>query len=176
LRASAQPIAAVLADVDGTLVTRAKVVTARAIGATGKLHDRQVLLAITSGRPPRGMRMLVRPLKMRGPLAAINGGIIVQPDMTIAGERAIPAGAVLAVTGAMARVACTRGSTALPGGHVTDPDVPHAAREAGTVQFQPPAVPGYDGLLNRAVAIADVNDDHGASNGREWPGGAHRSW
>ena len=78
-----QPIAAVLADVDGTLVTGAKVVTTRAIEAIEKLHQRGVLFAITSGRPPRGMRMLIHPLEMRGPMAAFNGGIIVQPDMTI---------------------------------------------------------------------------------------------
>ena len=35
-----QPIAAVLADVDGTLVTSAKVVTKRAIEAIEKLHQR----------------------------------------------------------------------------------------------------------------------------------------
>jgi beta-phosphoglucomutase-like phosphatase (HAD superfamily) len=56
-----QPIAAVLADVDGTLVTSAKVVTTRAIEAIEKLHQRGVLFAITSGRPPRGMRMLIHP-------------------------------------------------------------------------------------------------------------------
>jgi hydroxymethylpyrimidine pyrophosphatase-like HAD family hydrolase len=39
-----------------------------------------VLFVITSGRPPRGMRMLVHPLEMREPMAALNGKIIVQPD------------------------------------------------------------------------------------------------
>ena len=48
------PIAAVLADVDGTLITGAKVLTPRAIEAVGQLHERRVLFAITSGRPPRG--------------------------------------------------------------------------------------------------------------------------
>jgi hydroxymethylpyrimidine pyrophosphatase-like HAD family hydrolase len=39
-----------------------------------------VLFVITSGRPPRGMRMPVHSLEMRGPTAAFNGRIIVQPD------------------------------------------------------------------------------------------------
>jgi len=52
------PIAAVLTDVDGTLITGAKALTPRAIGAIEQLHERRVLFAITSGRPPRGMRML----------------------------------------------------------------------------------------------------------------------
>src|SRR5215471_13351365 len=87
--AAAQAIAAVIADVDGTLVTKAKVLTPRAIAAIERLHDHGVVFAITSGRPPRGMRMLVDPLEMHGPMAAFNGGIIVLPDMTVADERVI---------------------------------------------------------------------------------------
>ena len=45
------PIAAVLADVDGTLVTKAKVLTPRAIEAVRRLQERGVLFALTSGRP-----------------------------------------------------------------------------------------------------------------------------
>jgi Cof subfamily protein (haloacid dehalogenase superfamily) len=157
---AAQTIAAVLADVDGTLVTKAKVVTPRAIEAIEKLHERGVLFAITSGRPPRGMRMLVHPLEMRGPMAAFNGGIIVQPDMAIVDERAVPADVAPAVIDTM------RGHGLYPWiyrgteWYVTDPDAPHAAREARTVQFQPTVVPGYDGLLDRAVKIVGVSDDH----------------
>jgi hydroxymethylpyrimidine pyrophosphatase-like HAD family hydrolase len=92
-----QAIAAVLADVDGTLLTKTKALTPRAIEAIEGLHQRGVLFAITSGRPPRGMRMLVHPLEMRGPMAAFNGGIIVQPDMTIVDERAVPADVTSAV-------------------------------------------------------------------------------
>ena len=51
-----------IADVDGTLVTPDKVLTARAALAVRKLHDASVAFAITSGRPPRGMSMLVEPL------------------------------------------------------------------------------------------------------------------
>ena len=51
-----QKIAAVLADVDGTLVTKNKVLTPRAIRAVKTLQELGVLFAITSGRPPRGMR------------------------------------------------------------------------------------------------------------------------
>ena len=155
-----QTIAAVLADVDGTLVTRAKVVTARAIEAIEKLHERGVLFAITSGRPPRGMRMLVHPLEMRGPMAAFNGGIIVQPDMTIIDERTIPDDLAPAIIDAIRAhdlyAWIYRGAE----WYVTDPGAPHAAREAATVQFQPTVVPSYDGLLDRVVKIVGVSDDH----------------
>jgi hydroxymethylpyrimidine pyrophosphatase-like HAD family hydrolase len=51
-----------LADVDGTLVTPDKVLTDRAIDAVRKLGEAGILFAITSGRPPKGMSMLIEPL------------------------------------------------------------------------------------------------------------------
>jgi len=68
----------VLADVDGTLVTQEKVLTERAVHAVQALAAAGVLFAVTSGRPPRGMSMLIEPLKISTPIAAFNGGIIVQ--------------------------------------------------------------------------------------------------
>jgi hydroxymethylpyrimidine pyrophosphatase-like HAD family hydrolase len=55
----APPIRLFLADVDGTLVTNDKILTDRAIAAVAKLKQANILFAITSGRPPRGMSMLV---------------------------------------------------------------------------------------------------------------------
>jgi Cof subfamily protein (haloacid dehalogenase superfamily) len=155
-----QPIAAVLADVDGTLVTSAKAVTTRAIEAIEKLHQRGVLFAITSGRPPRGMRMLIHPLEMRGPMAAFNGGIIVQPDMTIVDERPVPADVAPTVIDVIRAHGLSPWIYRGTEWYVTDPDAPHAMREAATVQFQPTVVPSYDGLLDRAVKIVGVSDDH----------------
>jgi Cof subfamily protein (haloacid dehalogenase superfamily) len=158
---AAGPIAAVLADVDGTLVTKAKVVTPRAIEAIEQLHEIGVLFAITSGRPPRGMRMLVHPLEMRGPMAAFNGGVIVMPDMTIVDERAIPADVSPAVIDAIHAHGLYPWIYSGAEWYVTDPLAPHAARESSTVQFQPTVVPSYDGLLGRLVKIVGVSDDHG---------------
>jgi Cof subfamily protein (haloacid dehalogenase superfamily) len=155
-----QHIAAVLADVDGTLVTREKVLTPRAIGAVRELQKRGVLFAVTSGRPPRGMRMLVEPLAMSVPMAAFNGGIIVLPDMTVVDERTVPPDVAPAVIETMRAhglfVWMYRGTE----WYVTDPHAPHAEREAHTVQFLPSVVTSYDGFLDRAVKIVGVSDDH----------------
>jgi Cof subfamily protein (haloacid dehalogenase superfamily) len=155
-----QPIAAVLADVDGTLVTKNKVLTPRAMKAIEQLHELGVLFAITSGRPPRGMRMLVHPLEMRGPMAAFNGGIIVQPDMTIVDERTIPADVAPSVIDAIVAQGLYPWIYREAEWYITDPEAPHAHREATTVQFQPTVVPTYDGLLDRVVKIVGVSDDH----------------
>src|SRR5512138_2797628 len=77
-----RPISAVLADVDGTLVTRDKVLTERARRAVQQLRERGIAFTITSGRPPFGMTL---------PMAAFNGGAIVLPDLSVLDERLLPA-------------------------------------------------------------------------------------
>src|ERR1700716_1487527 len=88
---AASKISLVLADVDGTLVTVDKVLTPRARAAVKALHGAGVAFAITSGRPPRGMAMLIDPLALRTPMAGFNGGIFVRPDMTIMEEHVLAA-------------------------------------------------------------------------------------
>src|SRR6202043_2139855 len=74
-------ISLLLADVDGTLVTRDKILTERAQAAVRALHEANIRFAITSGRPPRGMAMLIDPLKIGTAVAGFNGGIFVNPDL-----------------------------------------------------------------------------------------------
>jgi Cof subfamily protein (haloacid dehalogenase superfamily) len=152
-----QSIAAVLADVDGTLVTKGKVLTRRAIQAVKALQERGVLFAITSGRPPRGMRMLVEPLGMKVPMAAFNGGIIVLPDMTVVDERSIPADIAPAVVATMREHGLYVWIYRSSEWYVTDPHGPRVEREASTVQFTPTVVPTYEGLLDRVVKIVGNN-------------------
>jgi Cof subfamily protein (haloacid dehalogenase superfamily) len=158
--APSQTIRAVLADVDGTLVTKGKALTPRAIDAIQQLRARGVLFAITSGRPPRGMRMLVHPLEMEGPMAAFNGGIIVQPDMTIVDERTIAASVAPVIVQTLRAYGLYVWIYSGAEWYITDPHAPHAEHEASTVQFQPTVVPTYDGLLDRVVKIVGVSDDH----------------
>ncbi|HEY4980165.1 MAG TPA: HAD-IIB family hydrolase, partial [Candidatus Acidoferrum sp.] len=90
-----QPVRLVIADVDGTLVTQEKVLTARAIEVVSQLRAANIKFAITSGRPPRGMAMLIEPLKLAEPIAAFNGGVLVQPDLvTVVGQNFLPPGVV----------------------------------------------------------------------------------
>ena len=72
-----------LADVDGTLVTNDKVLTEAAKEAARDLRRAGIALAITSGRPPRGMSMLIEPLALEGAIAGFNGGVFVNPDLSV---------------------------------------------------------------------------------------------
>src|SRR6476659_7986343 len=86
---AAAKISLVLADVDGTLVTAQKMLTPRAAAAVKALQAAGIAFAITSGRPPRGMGMLIEPLALRTPIAGFNGGIFVKPDMTVMEEHVL---------------------------------------------------------------------------------------
>ena len=71
-------ISLLLADVDGTLVTEQKVLTERAKAAVQALREKGIRFAVTSGRPPRGMAMLIEPLAIDTAIAGFNGGALVQ--------------------------------------------------------------------------------------------------
>jgi HAD superfamily hydrolase (TIGR01484 family) len=87
------PIKLLIADVDGTLVTKAKVLTPRAREAVDRLRSAGIEFTITSGRPPQGMAMLTEALKLKSPIAAFNGGMFVEPNLTtVIEELLIPVG------------------------------------------------------------------------------------
>src|SRR5262249_22775722 len=80
----------VLADVDGTLLTEQKILTERAQGAVKLLKEAGISFAITSGRPPRGMAMLIDPLKLETPIAGFNGGMFVDRNLAIVAKNTLP--------------------------------------------------------------------------------------
>jgi Cof subfamily protein (haloacid dehalogenase superfamily) len=149
-----------LSDVDGTLVRMDKTLSERSIDAVNALHDAGIHFAVTSGRPPRGMSMLVEPLSLRTPLAAFNGGLVVDPQMEVLEERTIPDDLVSPTIDLLESFELSvwvyRGADWL----VRDPDGPHVAREAHTVQFEPTVVESFDGATDVAK-IVGVSDDYG---------------
>jgi Cof subfamily protein (haloacid dehalogenase superfamily) len=159
---TAPRIRLLLADVDGTLVTPDKLLTDRAIAAVRHLHDAGVLFAITSGRPPRGMAMLVKPLSLQTPIAAFNGGLIVDPDMEVIEQRVVPQDLVVPIAELMGSygldVWVYRGAD----WYVPDPEGPHVAREAWTVKFQPKVVSHIGDVTDNVAKIVGVSDDHEA--------------
>ena len=83
-------ISAVVADVDGTLLTDDKILTPGTRAATAELHAQGIIFAIVSSRPPRGMRMLLKPLGITTPICGFNGGTIVTPDLAVITEHRLP--------------------------------------------------------------------------------------
>ena len=151
-----------LADVDGTLVTPDKTLTQRTIDAVRALHAAGVLFAITSGRPPRGMSMLVEPLELTMPVSAFNGGIIVEPDLTVIEQRLVPESLVKPILTLLESHGLDTWIYRGAEWYVRDPKGPHVDREAATVRFQPTVVETFDDLCDQVAKIVGVSDDHDA--------------
>jgi len=152
----------VLADVDGTLVTRDKVLTDAAKAVARGLSHAGIALAITSGRPPRGMSMLIEPLAVQGAIAGFNGGVFVNPDLSVIESHSLdPATAkqtleLILAQGLDAWVYTEEEWL------IRDQAAPHVARETSTVKFDPKIVASFtDAHLAHAVKIVGISDDLG---------------
>ena len=94
------PIALVISDIDGTLITSNHEVTESTTATAAKLYERGIALSLASSRPPRSIVPLADALNLRGPFAAFNGALVVRrtgevlassvlSPQTIAGVKAI---------------------------------------------------------------------------------------
>jgi Cof subfamily protein (haloacid dehalogenase superfamily) len=158
-----QPIRLVIADVDGTLVTQEKVLTPRAIDSVFQLRAAGIQFAVTSGRPPRGMAMLVDPLKMDEPLAAFNGGVVTQPDLTTVLRQNFLAPDVVKRT---VQIVLDHKLDVWIYTDLTwfvrDVNAPHVAREQWTVKFPPEVTNDVTSLTQRVAKVVGVSDDYDA--------------
>jgi Cof subfamily protein (haloacid dehalogenase superfamily)/beta-phosphoglucomutase family hydrolase len=149
-----------VADVDGTLVTQSKVLTPRACDAVRRLSDAGILFAITSGRPPRGLSMLVEPLALTSPVAAFNGGMFVEPDLTtLIEQRTLPLAVGREVLGYLLEAGLDVWVYRGVDWFIRDAAAPHVARERATVRFAPTVVHDLTDVLDGAVTIVGVGDD-----------------
>ncbi len=149
-----------LADVDGTLVTKDKVLTERAQHAVQALHERGIRFAVTSGRPPKGMAMLIEPLRLSTPVAGFNGGLFVKPDMTIIESRTLDPAAANKAADLIEHAGLDVWVYAGDEWLLRDADAPHREREETTVKFPPKVVSGFtEEHWHSAVKIVGVSDD-----------------
>jgi Cof subfamily protein (haloacid dehalogenase superfamily) len=149
----------VLADVDGTLVTPDKLLTARAAAAVNALNAAGIAFAITSGRPPRGMAMLIEPLGLRTPIAGFNGGIFVNPDMTPISTHVLPPDVARRALAIILQHGMDAWVYSGNDWFIRNPDAPHVTREQRTVRFSPMVIESFERALDRAVKIVGVSDD-----------------
>ena len=149
-----------LADVDGTLVTKEKILTDRAREAVRKMRVAGIEFAITSGRPPRGMAMLIEPLGITTPIAAFNGGLFVQPPaLDIIEQHVLKKDVVEAVIKIIEEhqlgVWLYRGNEWF----VHERHGAHVDREEWTVKFPPTTVASYEGKTDDVAKVVGVSDD-----------------
>jgi len=158
-RSPSSPISLVLADVDGTLVTREKILTDRAKNAVRQLRERGIRFAITSGRPPRGMKMINDALHLDTPIAGFNGGVFTRPDWTVISSRVLAREAAAKTIEIIQQHRLVAWLYTPEEWYIPDPQGPHVAREAWTVKFEAKVAEDFTPYLDHAVKIVGVSDD-----------------
>src|SRR5438309_1954756 len=160
--ATASPQRLLVSDIDGTLVTKNKVLTPRSIAAVNKLREAGLRFTIVSSRPPRGMKHLIDPLKITEPVAAFNGGMVVRPDLSVIDQRLVP------VEGARKSIEIIKQHGLHPWlwtadeWYVLDQHASHVEREQHTVNFLSTLTESFEPYMALAGKIVGVSDDFDA--------------
>lgn len=154
-----EPIAALLADVDGTLLTGDRVLTPRMIEVVTHLRDRGVTFCIASSRPPLGLRMFTEP-RLAIAMAAFNGGVLVRPDLSVIDEKPLPVEIPLHVIDIFRAHRVEAWVHTAADWYVTDPQGSRVDRETALLGFPPVVVPHFDDLCHAVIKIVGVNSDH----------------
>lgn len=151
-----------IADVDGTLVDQQKRLSDAAVDAVRRLHDADVRFAVTSGRPPKGMSMLVDPLDLRTPIAGFNGGIFVHRDMSVIEQKTLPDDLVAPIAEVIGSFDLDVWIYQGADWYVPDPDGAHVDKESRTVRFAPKVMTKLADHTRSVAKIVGVSDDHDA--------------
>jgi Cof subfamily protein (haloacid dehalogenase superfamily) len=154
-------ISIVLADVDGTLVDSQKRITQRAKAAIQKLSDAGIKFAVTSGRPPRGMTMISDQVKLSAPIAAFNGGMLVDPGtMKVLTQQTLDDETARAVIERIDGYGLDVWVYAGVDWYLRNINAPHREKEERTVQFAPIEVKDFGAAFKQGVAkVVGVSDD-----------------
>lgn len=160
-RVPSTKISAVVSDVDGTLVTDDKVLTPRAQAAVAALHARGIVFTIISARPPRGLRMLLEPLKITTPVASFNGGVIATSGLAVITEHLLPAQVARRAVDLLDAQGVDVWVFAGQDWLVHDSGGPYVGHEERTVGFGPTIVEDFGSALHVAAKIVGVSTDFG---------------
>jgi Cof subfamily protein (haloacid dehalogenase superfamily) len=153
------PIRLVVADVDGTLVTREKVLTAKTKEAVRQLTAAGIAFAITSGRPPRGMQTVIKDVNLATVVAGFNGGVYTTAKLDPIVMRDLPRDAAARSIELIEEhdlVAWLYTDTVW---YVQDPKGPHVDRESRTVGFGPEVTSDYSAYVAQTAKIVGVSGD-----------------
>jgi hypothetical protein len=123
------------------------------------MRDAAIQFAITSGRPPRGMEMLIAPLALTTPIAAFNGGMFVKSDLSVIEQRVLQADVIEPAMDTMRAYRLDTWIYRDTDWFVHERHGAHVDREEWTVKFSPTVVTDFKGLTSNVAKLVGVSDD-----------------
>jgi Cof subfamily protein (haloacid dehalogenase superfamily) len=152
-------IALVVSDVDGTMVTKEKVLTDGARAAVRKLRDAGIGFTITSSRPPVGMRFLVEPLDITLPIGPFNGSSIVDGELKVITQHLIPKATAARAIEVLDQYGVDIWVFTNAEWLIKRDDGQYVPHEQNTIQHDPLIVDHFTPYLDKACKIVGASDD-----------------
>ncbi len=155
------PIRLVVSDIDGTLVNKAKVLTPRAKTAVEAMKAAGIGFTVTSARPPVGLRHIIELLDLRVPAAAVNGGVLVNPDLSILEEKLVVPHAARQAVSLLRAQGIDAWLFTDKAWYIRDPKGAHVDHEAMTIGQAPTIVEEFDeALYDHCIKLVGASHDH----------------
>ena len=155
-------ISLLVSDIDGTLVTDDKRLTAGVAAAAAKLEPAGVHLSLVSSRPPMGFAELTRQLSLRAPIGAFNGGAILRPDLSVIEKLTVLRADAKIALDAFAEFGIDGWVFSFDTWFVTNLDGALVPKEKRTICHDPRLVPSFEPHLGAVGKLVGSSHDHAA--------------
>jgi len=149
----------VVSDVDGTLLTKDKILTDAAKTAVRRLHESGIGFTIVSSRPTLGMGFLVSPLALRLPFGSFNGSSIVDPELKPIEAHLIPADTAGRAIGVLEKFGTEIWLFTNEQWLTRNPDGEYVPHEERAIKHGPTIVDDFAPYLRSACKIVGASSD-----------------
>lgn len=150
-----------VSDVDGTLLNAQKEVTAATRKAIKRLRDAGVAISLISSRPARGLKWLIDELELHHACAALNGGVIIDPQLNILSAYHLRAATTQEIVGLIEAQGLTPWIYSELNWYVPSLDAEHVRHEMNVVKFEPSlfeTLADIDGPIVKITGISDHSE------------------
>ena len=160
--ATANHVALVISDVDGTLLDNNKQLSPGAPAAVQRLYVGGLRFSIASARPPRMVQDLISRLSVREPFACFNGALIVSPDGKVLHKVSMASPDAQIVADSILSHGFDLWIWTDDDWYVTNTDGPHVAHHAAEMGREPTLLTSRDVRQYDVLKLVGVSDDHDA--------------
>jgi Cof subfamily protein (haloacid dehalogenase superfamily) len=152
-------IALVVSDVDGTLLTKDKVLTDGARAAVRKLHEAGIGFTIVSSRPTIGMGFLIEPLSIALPIGAFNGSSIVDAKLRPIEQHLIAPAAAQRSLDVLKAFGVDIWLFTNERWYTRNPDGEYVPHEKRAIKADPTIIPDFTPYIGAACKIVGASSD-----------------
>ena len=152
-------IALVVSDVDGTLLTKEKVLTDGARAAVRKLRAAGIGFTIVSSRPTIGMGFLIEPLSITLPVGAFNGSSIVDDKLRPIEQHLIAPAAAQRSLDVLKAFGVDIWLFTNERWYTRNPDGEYVPHEKRAIKADPTIIPDFTPYIGAACKIVGASSD-----------------